>query len=274
MTWNLWWRFGPWERRERAIVEVIREVDPDVLCLQEAWATAGDGIVARLSATFGFHAVASESIGHGEVGFTNAVLARWPCRAIADEVLPAADGSASHRRVVAASIDTPWGPWPVASTHLDHRFDASATRVAQARRLLEVAAAWRGDPDRDLPVVLAGDLNAVPDSDEVRMLTGRTRGVDGIVFSDVWELAGDGPGWTWLRENPYCDATAWPNRRIDHVMVSWPRPKPVGNPVRAWRVGVGPVDVDGESVWPSDHAAVVAELVTPDGPLSTEPPTA
>ena len=37
MTWNLWWRFGPFERRRPAILEVIRAADPDVLCLQEVW---------------------------------------------------------------------------------------------------------------------------------------------------------------------------------------------------------------------------------------------
>ena len=30
MTWNLWWRFGAWEQRQRAIVETIRRADPDV----------------------------------------------------------------------------------------------------------------------------------------------------------------------------------------------------------------------------------------------------
>jgi endonuclease/exonuclease/phosphatase family metal-dependent hydrolase len=263
MTWNLWWRFGPWEQRQAAIFEVVRRVDPDVLCLQEAWASPGDGIATRLAATFGHHVVASEPIGRNEVGFTNAVLSRWPSSALGDHVLPRADGRPGHRRVVAASVDTPWGAWPVASTHLDHRFDDSAGRVAQATRLLELGASWRGDPTADPPLVIGGDLNAVPDSDELRLLTGRTAGVPGIVFTDAWEQCGDGDGRTWRRENPYSADSAWPNRRIDYVLVSWPRPKPVGNPIRAELAGTEPVDVDGVPVWPSDHAAVVAEVTTP-----------
>ncbi|CAN5598450.1 hypothetical protein BH23ACT3_BH23ACT3_21470 [soil metagenome] len=39
MTWNLWWRFGDWERRAPAIVEVLRQQDPDVVCLQEVGAS-------------------------------------------------------------------------------------------------------------------------------------------------------------------------------------------------------------------------------------------
>jgi hypothetical protein len=39
-------------------------------------------------------------------------------------------------------------------------------------------------------------------------------------------------------------------------LVSWPRPKPIGNPVRAWIAGNEAVD----GVYPSDHFAVVGEL--------------
>jgi hypothetical protein len=40
---------------------------------------------------------------------------------------------------------------------------------------------------------VCGDFNAGPDSDELRMLTGRSETpVPGLVFYDAWELAGDG----------------------------------------------------------------------------------
>jgi endonuclease/exonuclease/phosphatase family metal-dependent hydrolase len=201
---------------------------------------------------------------HDGHSFGNAVLSRWPAEPLADEPLPRVDGSPGHRRVVAATIDSPWGHWPFASTHLDHRFDASSTRVRQVEALLTHASEWRGDPAADLPVVIGADLNSVPDSDEIRMLTGRRAGVDGIVMSDVWEQAGVGPGATWRRGNPYLDESAWPDRRLDYLLVSWPRPKPIGNPLHCWLAGDGPVHVGGESVWPSDHAAVVAELATPE----------
>jgi len=42
-------------------------------------------------------------------------------------------------------------------------------------------------------------FNAGPDSDEIRLLNGRSQPpVDGLVFYDAWEIAGDGgPGFTW-----------------------------------------------------------------------------
>ena len=265
MTWNLWWRFGPWEQRHHAIVDTIRRIDPDVLCIQEAWIDTTSSIVDLLAEQLGMHAVQGARVGRHDLGFTNAVLSRWPAVPLADHALPGADGSPGHRRVVAADVATPWGDWPVASTHLDHRFDASGTRERQCRRLLELASAWRGEPTSDLPVIIGADLNAVPDSDEVRLLTGRRAGVSGVVLSDAWEQTGPDDGWTWRRENPYSADSAWPNRRIDYVLVSWPRPKPVGNPVRSWLAGCEAVDVDGTPVWPSDHAGVVTELVTPSG---------
>jgi endonuclease/exonuclease/phosphatase family metal-dependent hydrolase len=263
MTWNLWWRFGPWELRRHAIVDIIRATEPDVLCLQEVWAETDGSMADILAGEFGYHAVGSASIGRSEVGFTNAVLSKWPSSLLADEALPCVDGSPGHRRVVAASVATPWGRWPIASAHLDHRFDDSAARQRQCGRLLDLAADWRGEPTVDLPAIVGADLNAVPDSAEVRMLTGREAGAAGIVFSDAWEQVGDGPGTTWSRTNPYTADTAWPNRRIDYVLVSWPRPKPIGNPITARLVGTEPVDVDGAAVWASDHAAVVVDITTP-----------
>jgi endonuclease/exonuclease/phosphatase family metal-dependent hydrolase len=36
MTWNIWWRFGPrWRGRQPALLETLRQVDPDVVALQE-----------------------------------------------------------------------------------------------------------------------------------------------------------------------------------------------------------------------------------------------
>jgi len=267
MTWNLWWHFGPWEARQPLIIDTIRDVAPDVLCLQEAWSDESNDQVHELAAALGLHVARTDAVFYSGQSFGNAVLSRWPVERLADEPLPRADGSTSHRRVVAAVVHSPFGPWPVASTHLDHRFDRSADRQAQVRALMELAKAWRGEPTVDLPLIVGADLNAVPDTDEVRIATGRAPGVDGIVLSDAWELVGDGSGHTWLPECPYSQDSTWPNRRLDYLLVSWPRPKPVGNPIRAWTVGHGGDD----DTWASDHLAVVADLVTPDEALRGSP---
>jgi endonuclease/exonuclease/phosphatase family metal-dependent hydrolase len=260
MTWNLWWHFGPWEARQSLLIDTIREVEPDVLCVQEIWSDESGDQADEFAAALGFHVVRTDHVFYSGQSFGNAVMSRWPLEPIADVRLPRHDGSPSHRRVVAALVDTPFGPWPFASTHLDHRFDRSTDRQAQVRHVMALAQEWRGDPTTDLPLVVGADLNAVPDTDEVRVATGRAPGVDGIVFSDVWEQVGVGSGHTWLRDCPYSHDSAWPDRRLDYLLVSWPRPKPVGNPISAWLVGRG----NGADTWASDHLAVVADLVTPD----------
>lgn len=259
MTWNLWWHFGPWEERQPLIVDVIRDADPDVVCLQEVWSDEDDDQLDHLADALEMYAARTDPVFYDGQSFGNAVMSKWPVRRLFDEQLPRADGEPSHRRVVGASVATPWGSWPIASTHLDHLYDRSADRSAQVRRVMELAVEWRGDPTVDLPVIVGADVNAVPDADEVRMATGRTAGVDGIVFSDAWEQTGDGSGWTWLRENPYSSAATWPDRRLDYLFVSCPRPKPIGNPIESWLVGHGGT----AEVWASDHLALVADFVTP-----------
>jgi len=114
-----------------------------------------------------------------------------------------------------------------------------------------------GVADAALPPILAGDFNASPDSDEIRMLTGRTAvAVPGLVFQDAWELAGDGGrGCTWVNANPWARADLEPDRRIDYVFAGLPRWGGVGHVVACGLAG-GPVD----GLHPSDHLAVVVEL--------------
>ncbi len=262
MTWNLWWRFGPWQARQAPIAAVVAGVDPDIILLQEVWGAEGTSAAHVLAGTVGGHVALSEDTApSGRVGFHNAIISRWPIVDIVSRPLPTADGGPSHRSVLAVSVTTPWGPWPVFTTHLEYRFDQSATRIRQATQLMQIVADRRGDPATDLPPIVGGDFNAVPDSDEIRMLTGRSAPpVERMVFTDCWELAGGDDGATWRSDNPYQEATAWPNRRLDYLFVGWPRPKPVGNPVAARLAGERPVD----GIWASDHAAVVVDLVTPD----------
>ncbi len=263
MTWNLWWRFGEHERRAAAIDAVLESEAPDVACFQEVWSDATTDQAEMLATRHGGHMVRTEPVLFDGFSFGNAIVSRWPVERVAEVRLPGEDGQPGHRRLLVAAVATPWGRWPIAVTHLDYRFDASQTRQLQVTRVLECIVEHRGDPENDLPMILGGDLNAVADSDEMRVFTGRRPGVAGIVMSDVWEQVGNGPGFTWRRDNPNVAISAWPDRRIDYLGVSWPRPKPVGNPIRAWLAATSPIDTGDGPVWPSDHAAVVAEFVTP-----------
>lgn len=258
MTWNLWWQFGPWRERQQAILSTIAAEQPDIVCVQEVFEAEGGLDQAQwLADELGFYVVRTQGPWYDGISFGNAILSRWPIARWNEHRLPGPDGSAGHRRVVTAQVDTPFGLCWVACTHLDHKFDASTTRIAQCEALCAVIDALREDPENEMPVLLAGDFNSVPDSEEMRMMTGRREpAIEGLVFTDAWEIAGEGPGFTWRRDNPYIADSTWPNRRLDYIFVSWPRPRPLGNPLRVWLAGVEPM----HGVQPSDHAAVVADI--------------
>jgi endonuclease/exonuclease/phosphatase family metal-dependent hydrolase len=260
VTWNLWWRFGPWEARFDAIVATLRALDADIVCLQETWVD-GDAAQAQLIGdALGLHVAVGDGPRWDGVGFSNAVLSRRPITDAVTMVLPDEHGAGTHRRATLATLERADGDGAhitVVSTHLEHRLSRSATRVAQVNAL---QAALHGDHHDERVVVIGADLNGVPDSDELRVLTGRTKPGAPLIFCDAWELAGDGsPGWTWRAEHPYLAEASWPNRRLDYVLVSAPRPRGVGRPVTVALAGMAAVD----GIWPSDHAAVVADLWWP-----------
>lgn len=257
MTWNLWWRFGPWEQRQPAIDREVVAVDADLLLLQEVWSDPDDGDqAARLAGLTGFELARSTRPGGEQYRFGNAVLSRWPIARSETLVLPGSDGAPSHRSAVLTIVETPRGSQVVATTHLEWHYNQSSTRQRQLEQLVPVLTEWQARFAPDLPIVLGGDFNAVPNSDEVRRLTGLAPGYDGPVFTDGWSATTDEPGHTWTRDNPHSADAQWPRRRLDYVFVSWPRPKPTGNPLTSALAGRQAHD----GVVPSDHYAVVVEL--------------
>jgi endonuclease/exonuclease/phosphatase family metal-dependent hydrolase len=259
VTWNLWWRFGPWEERQPAIERTLVDAEPDVVMLQEVWATQ-DGVdqAGLLADALGLHHLRPPLRFDEGVSFGTAVLSRWPVTASATAWLPGRDGRPGHRQALAAHIDHPDATFAAITTHLSYEFDGSVLRQAQADELVRFVADQATAIGVDAIVLTGGDLNAVPDSDEIRMLTGRRAPpVEGHILTDAWEVAGDGsPGWTWCPTNPYVADSAWPRRRIDYLFVSWPRPRPRGNPRRAWLIGTEPVD----GIVASDHYGVAADI--------------
>ncbi len=255
VTWNLWWRFGPWEARQGAIAEVLANIQPDIVCLQEVWSEEnGRDQVVDLATSLGLHHARTPERFRQGISFGNGILSRWPVVDSTVHRLPPAEGP-GHRQALVVRLDAPVGTISVICTHLDHRFDYSNRRQEQVRALMDIVAEHH-DPEA-FPVILAGDLNAIPTSDEIRLLTGeREPPVPGLVMSDCWAHVGDGPGDTWSSENPHVVATAWPRRRLDYVLVGWPRPRPLGNPLTAHLTGMEPI----HGVVPSDHYAVVVDL--------------
>jgi endonuclease/exonuclease/phosphatase family metal-dependent hydrolase len=255
LTWNLWWRFGPWEERQPAIAATLRRIDADVIGLQEVWSEVDGASQAEILAEgLGYHHVYAPGFDDGAVAFGVAILSRWPIAGSDVRRLPTLPGVDEFRVLLEAEIDGPRGRFELYTTHLNWRYDQSDVRQLQVDALAGMVAESDG---RAYPAVVCGDFNAEPDSDEVRKLNGRAAvPVPRLVFHDAWEVAGDGPGYTWSNANPFAARDLEKERRIDYVFVGWPKARGAGHVVGATVEGVDPVD----GVYPSDHYAVLAEL--------------
>ena len=276
-----------WDERRHEIVAWLRRLQPDIVCLEEIWQddrhdnTAG-WIVEQApdlafhwvfgGAPFGKHFWSDERLHFG-----SAVLSRWPI-----------DDHAYHRLPISPDDDDPVVsgiPWELlhvrtarldvfachlapAPTHGLHR-QLQVTEIDRiirdARGGLDAMPAFPAKRD-GMPPILCGDLNAEPDSDEIRFLCGLTP-LDGrtTYYQDAWRVAGDGPGMTqgW-RNNPIAAGMNVPRKRIDYVFV--------GDPFQR-RAGAGRVlaaelacHTPLTGVLASDHTGLVVDVEWPDRP--------
>ncbi len=276
-TINVWNKSGPWLDRLPLIRRELERLRPDVVGLQEVLRFCPDGVEAPFSTTndqateiaegLGFQLAYGIANDYGNgLKFGNALLSRHPI--ILEQNIPLPDmNSGETRSLLHASCATPHGVLPVFVTHLNWKFHHGAVRQRQVTFIAERIAELCPIDASQLPPVLIGDFNAVPDADEIRFLTGLCA-LEGktVYFSDAWAFAGQGPGYTFDRTNHYAAKAHEPSRRIDYIFVRGPDRQFRGEPLRAELAfnaasltGPGVATV-GEPVWPSDHFGLFADL--------------
>lgn len=133
------------------------------------------------------------------------------------------------------------------ATCVDWELELATQRLAQTRALATMLT--DSALDGPLPVLLAADLNAPPDTAEIRALTD--------VMVDTW-VAGGGCAdqATLSSDNPFAPQDVWQiDCRIDYVLA---RPGTPQRPVRVERAFTVGEPVDG--LYPSDHYATVADI--------------
>ena len=256
VTWNVWGRYGAdCEARQAALEQTLEQTAPDLVCLVEAWRQGDSTQPGRVAARLGL--AHHRFVGEWEqedwvsgIGF----VSRWPMTEPRRRPLRAEDGS-GFGEAVHVAVAGERGSIQLFAVMLDYPLDASALRQHQVRQLVQFIADTASR--RDL-VVVCGDFNAGPDSDEIRMLTGRSApAAPGMVFYDAWEVAGDGSaGFTWSNRNPLAAIGLYPDRRFDYIFSAWPRRGGVGHPTGCSLLGVR---APGEQQV-SDHYGLAADL--------------
>lgn len=223
VTWNVWGRYGKdWKRRQEGIENELLNVAPDVVCLVEAWrmgeTTQPEAIAKRLGSSH--HCFVGDWEQEDWVSGVG-VVSRWSMSEPVRRPLRDEDGNGVGEAMHVV-LDGDRGPIQLFIAMLDYPLSASALRQQQTKelgRFVSESASGR------YLTLICGDFNAGPDSDELRMLTGRSAATEpGLVFYDAWELAGDGtPGSTWSNRNPLAAMGLYPDRRFDYVLSAWPR---------------------------------------------------
>lgn len=135
----------------RSILEVLREIDADVLALQDVKAEEEKSMkpLSDLAAALGMKFVFAESWAP-EYG--NAILSKWPIKRWKVQKIADVD---DFRNVLKATIDVPWaGEINFHSTQLDH--------LDENWRMKQVNAIIR---HIDPPHILAGGLNSLDGAD-------------------------------------------------------------------------------------------------------------
>ncbi len=207
LTWNIHHCLGVDDKLDvDRIASVISACQPDIVALQEVDQQAARSKnvdqPAELSRLTGMHVVFGGNIPLQGGRYGNAVLSRFPILSSENKRLPN-HREGEQRGVMLVQIQLPRRDQPLTllATHLDHR-ENDSERIASVRMINELL------PQISPPRLLAGDLNAVPESSVLQLLR------------SSWRIAHPGM----LPTVPVTN----PSRQIDYILYSSPQDwKPV-----------------------------------------------
>lgn len=258
LTLNLWGSEPPLQRRMDLLVAALRELQPDVVGLQEVREVPGElpNQAKTLATAAGYHHafVPAMPFAGGQEGL--AILSREPILEHVGFGLPHAEPK-ERRILLSARVSFEDASVWVHTTHLNYRLAHGKQREDQVQAIDSIVEARTGDT----PSVLMGDFNARPEADEIRWLRGLvTLSGRRTFYQDAWDrLHPNECGWTWARANPYTKALDFlePDRRIDYIFVT-PRRRDGRAAIRSCRIVLDQPAADG--AFASDHFGLLAEI--------------
>jgi endonuclease/exonuclease/phosphatase family metal-dependent hydrolase len=254
-------------RRQAVLNAELRRIDPDLVALQEVVSGEGREQLDLLLAGTGLKGTHQSAVMGYEPPNPNddgnsAVATRWDHRVVEVLDLRYPETPITPWSTLAVVADLPVGEvlFIVYTGAAD--FGAASAQERQVVAVTDLDFRHR----TALPTIIAGDFNAGPEASCTRYLRG-LQSLEGrsVQYYDAWEIAGDGPGYTWGCDNPRAAARInWyarqPNfrRRIDYVFIG-----SYGNhPGTHCTVLSANLAFDHEvgGVWPSDHFGVLVEV--------------
>lgn len=225
LCYNL--RFGELASLEE-LAEFIKEVDPDIVALQEvdvktnrerAVHQNGKDFITELGYRTGLLSAYARTIDYSGGYYGIGILSKYSFEKTRKIMLPIPEGSREQRALLLADVELPGErKFTFISTHLDH--SSSSVRSIQVQAINEALE------DNPLPLIIAGDFNASPDSPEIKQ-----------GMKEYLQLCGD----------DYTISSDNPRSKIDYIF---------GKPVNRWNK----LYAETPQIQLSDHLPVISEV--------------
>jgi endonuclease/exonuclease/phosphatase family metal-dependent hydrolase len=208
LTLNLWNINEPLEARHRALEAGLKQLRPDIVCLQEADRDPKSGQ--------GQAELIAKMCGHAHVVGDNglAIVCSGPIMRSSNVSLPEFPGD-FPRQALSAELLISGQPLLVTNTHLAYLPEMIEERKRQAEMLL-TAIKHHCSATRPMAKILCGDFNDTADSPAVRAVMDSGEG-----FQDVFaECFPNCQGTTYSCRNRYVDPSWTLDERIDYIFAS------------------------------------------------------
>jgi endonuclease/exonuclease/phosphatase family metal-dependent hydrolase len=189
------------------IAVLIEKSGADVVGLQEVdrhwsersnWVDQPAWFAKRLKMHYGYAAnldLPPLTPGEPRRQYGTAILSRYPVKDFTNTLLPKYP-TGEQRGLAVATVKVRGADLRFANTHLTH--NNAAERLEQAQKVVSLLGTAKS------PTLLVGDLNARPDTPEIKTMT--------ALLADTWPAVGTGLGYTSPAENP--------TARIDYLLYS------------------------------------------------------
>jgi endonuclease/exonuclease/phosphatase family metal-dependent hydrolase len=265
-TLNLWSVGGVWNGRREVLCDGFRALQADVIAFQEAYKTDERDTAREILGPD--YQLVHQTRGLLDDGNCAVIASRWPILDVTELDQQLGPRTADFpATTMAAEVEL---PPPIGHVLFVNHLPSWKPELERERELQTVAAARFVEErvlERARHVVLAGDLDAVPEAASIRFLRG-LQSLEGasVSYRDAWStIHPDEPGHTFTLRNALVmeesDVVQEQTRRIDYVFVRGGAHGPSLEIAGCELLFDEPVD----GVWASDHFGVVADLcVRPD----------
>jgi poly(A) polymerase len=236
-TFNVWFDAFESELRQRALLSILEQEDPDVIALEEVTQPFLDALLA--TAWIRSHYNVSRTALDPTLRYDVVMLSRPKGARFTAHSLTSGMG----RKLHALELDTTAGLVRVAGIHLESMQQMTPTRLTQIDECLPLLCTAP-------TAIWVGDFNAGPASEEDLRIR--------AAFRDAWDELLSEPGYTRDTTQNAMLARIKDDRhqRIDRIFVK----SDAFEPKAIRMLGTEPIEGTSGQVFPSDHFGLIAEL--------------